>query len=72
MHQKILNCFTNHENLVLKYLTIVLQLYLRLNKKGKCGEGPKIFISKQMLQTFSKVFTQFKEGNASENLVNEK
>ena len=28
-----LNCFTNHEKLLLNYLMIILQLYLRLNTK---------------------------------------
>ena len=30
-HWKILNCFTNYEKLLLNYLIIILQLYLRLN-----------------------------------------
>ena len=31
VHWKILNCFTNYEKLLLNYLIIILQLYLRLN-----------------------------------------
>ena len=30
---KILNCFTNQKKLLLNYLMIILQLYLRLNTK---------------------------------------
>ena len=32
-HQKILNCFTNYEKLLLNYLIVILKLYLRLNTK---------------------------------------
>ena len=33
VHWKILNCFTNHEKLLLSYLMIILQLHLRINTK---------------------------------------
>ena len=38
VHQKILRGFTNHEKLLLNYLMIILQLYLKLNRKqnSKC------------------------------------
>ena len=41
--RKILDCFTNHEQLLLNYLMIVLQLYLRLNTKQ--------FMEKDILRT---------------------
>ena len=33
VHWKILNCFRNHEKLLLIYLMIIRQLHLRLNTK---------------------------------------
>ena len=33
MHQKKLNCFTNHEKQLVNYLKIIIQFYLRLNAK---------------------------------------
>ena len=36
--QKILNCFTNCEKLLLNYLMIILQLWLRLNTKNIHGK----------------------------------
>ena len=39
MNWKKLNCFKNHEKLLLNYLMIILQLYLRLNTKKNHGKG---------------------------------
>ena len=33
VHQKKLNCFTNHEKQLVNYLKIIIQFYLRLNAK---------------------------------------
>ena len=33
VHWKMLNCFRNHKKLLLIYLIIILQFYLRLNTK---------------------------------------
>ena len=33
VHWEILNCYTNHENLLLNYLMIILQFHLKLNTK---------------------------------------
>ena len=71
MHKKILNCFTNHEKLLLNYLMIILQLHLKLKAKVKCGKGLKILSRKQMLQRLPLALAEVKAGNTSENLLNE-
>ena len=38
--------------------------------KTKCGEGPKILTSKQMLYRLPIALAQVKGGNTSENLLN--
>ena len=38
---KISNCFTSHEKLLLNYLIVNLQLYLRLNTKQNMEKNPK-------------------------------
>ena len=38
VHWDILNCFTNHEKLLLNYLMIILQLHLWLNTKKIHGK----------------------------------
>ena len=38
---KILNCFRNHEKLLLNRLMIILQLHLRLNTKQFMEKGSK-------------------------------
>ena len=40
-HSKVLNCFTNHETLLLNYLMIILQLCLRLNTSEFMEKGSK-------------------------------
>ena len=41
MTLKILNCFMNHEKLLLNYLINILQLYLRLNTKQNMEKDSK-------------------------------
>ena len=59
---KILNYFTNHKKLLLNYLMIILQFYLRLNTKRN---------SQQMLQRLPIALALVKAGTNSENLLNE-
>ena len=38
-HYKILNCFTNHEKLLLNYTMTILQLRLKINTKQNMEEN---------------------------------
>ena len=42
-HWKILNCFTNHEKMLLNHSMIILQLYLRLNTKQLMEKEFQVF-----------------------------
>ena len=59
-----------YESLLLDYLMIILQLYLRLNTK-QYGKGLKILTPKQMLRRLPIAFAQVKVGSKSKNLLNE-
>ena len=65
-----MKCSTVHETKLLNYLTIILQLCLRLNTKFKEWERIKVLTPKEIFQRLLIALAKIKARNKSENLMN--
>ena len=63
--------FFNGRNDAIKFLEDYGSMILEAKRKSNEGKGLKISTSKQMLQRLPIALAQVKEGNNSENLLNE-
>ena len=57
--------------MLLNFLMIILQWYLKHNHKAIKGEGLKILTPKQMFQWLPTTLAQVKAGNNSESILHE-